>query len=68
MRPKPLRSDAFPEGLPDLSGKDKVREEQANHLFQETVHLVTQLPDDVTWVIENPTSSYMWGSINDEPS
>ena len=48
--PEPLRSTEFPEGLPDLSGKDLERVKTANELCKETMILVQMLPDGVMWL------------------
>ena len=57
----PLRSDEFPDGLPDLDGIDFDRVLAANSLY-ELCENVCKLCDklNIKWVIENPFDSYFW--------
>ena len=58
--PKPLRSERFPAGLPNLDEAEKKQVECANTLYQLVADVVNELYGEVYWIIENPTSSYMW--------
>ena len=61
LDPKPLRSQAFPDGMPGLLGTDAERVRLANLLYKFTSETVTRLTEcGVAWAIENPTSSRMW--------
>ena len=61
LSPKPLRSDQYPDGLPDLVGEDLKRVEQANKLYKFTAELICALGRcKVAWSVENPTSSLFW--------
>ena len=61
LSPKPLRSDQYPDGLPDLVGEDLKRVEQANKLYKFTAELICALERcKVAWSVENPTSSSFW--------
>ena len=56
--PVPLRSTAFPMGLPDLKGLDKYKVEQANTLYRATKQLaLLALSLNIRISIENPTNS-----------
>eukprot|EP00435_Cladocopium_sp_Y103_P041156 s1982_g11.t1 len=59
--PKPLRSNEFPHGLPDLGEDDQFRIELANSLFEfacECFILAANL--GVLATLENPRNSYFW--------
>ena len=59
--PPVVRTDAFPDGLPHLSGTLRDRVLSANALYQITcdlVRLCNQLGK--LWSIENPGRSFMW--------
>ena len=63
MQPQPLRSDAFPNGLPSLKGIAKVKVKAANQLYKFTRRVIElcismQLP----FICENPKRSLMWST------
>ena len=59
--PRPLRSDANPEGLPHLAGLDKAKVASANELANFTARLCTLLHSrGVFFTIENPRRSHLW--------
>ena len=59
--PPPLRSDAFPGGLPELSGVNKLRVESANIIYAFTALAAAHCAKfDIYFVIENPLRSIMW--------
>ena len=59
--PRPLRSARFPDGLPGLSGRDKVCLERANQLFESLAVVAKEaLALGVLTVIENPANSRYW--------
>ena len=61
--PKPLRSDLFPEGLPDLNQSDQQRVNIANSLFECTAKLFAMgCRQGVIVTIENPSNSYLWST------
>ena len=57
----PLRSDIWPDGLPDLTGMDLERVLSANSLY-ELCERIASLCDllGLYWVIENPFDSLFW--------
>ena len=56
--PRPLRSAVFPDGLPGLSGRDKLCLERANQLFASLAVVAKEaLALGVLTVIENPANS-----------
>ena len=59
--PPPLRSDFYPEGFPNLTGRHKVRVEAANAIYAFTA-LAAAFCDKmgIFFVIENPLRSLMW--------
>jgi hypothetical protein len=59
--PLPLRSNRWPEGLPNLKDSDKERVQSANVLyaFCEKV-CIAALDHNVRWSIENPLNSIFW--------
>ena len=61
VEPRPLRSDRFPEGLPSLSGLDKLKVEQANAIYELTADFLVKCVNATVGVsVENPTDSYTW--------
>ena len=59
--PPPLRSEAFPSGLPDLHPKQAARVSAANLLYNLTAACADILvAKNVMWSIGNPRGSYMW--------
>ena len=61
--PKPLRTDARPEGLEGLSGTNKDRVDSANVLYKFTAEFLTAAHAKGIWVVvENPRRSLMWAT------
>jgi len=61
LDPKPLRSEEYPDGLPDLEGDDLNRVLAANKLYKFTANAFAWLAKKgVACTIENPTNSLMW--------
>ena len=59
--PPPLRSDSSPNGLPNLSHKNRTRVSPANKLYHFLAELVVDLVKrNIPVVIENPRSSLYW--------
>ena len=59
--PKPLRSNDFPQGLPDLGAEDNFRVELANLLFEYACGIfLTAAAMGVLVTLENPKNSYFW--------
>lgn len=59
--PQPLRSDDFPDGLPDLSPKDQQRVTLANLLFKFSCEVfLAACARGILVTMENPRSSYFW--------
>ena len=59
--PKPLRSEAHPEGLPHLEGVDLERVRSANSIYVLAVKVANLCSDmNVLCSIENPATSYFW--------
>ena len=59
--PKLLRSDDFPDGLPDLGSTDAERGRQANLLYEFVATACTQLTErGICWTVENLGNSLMW--------
>ena len=59
--PKPLRSQAYPEGVPDLNAKDAARVDSANILYKFVAEAIPKLDErGIAWSVENPTNSWMW--------
>ena len=59
--PPPLRSDAHPQGLPNLSPVDQARVDKANAVYlfcSEVAEYCTQ--QGILWFVENPENSIMW--------
>ena len=60
-QPVPLRSQDYPDGLPHLRGKDKVRVDAANCLYAFLVKLLTLChARGLVFCVENPRSSWFW--------
>ena len=61
--PPPLRSLAYPEGLPDLVGVNRTRVRLANKLYKFCRDLMDLCHGlDVLFIVENPQSSLMWST------
>ncbi len=64
FEPKPLRSEAFPEGLPDLAAKfpsQVIRVKTANVLYRWCTDAALQLhARGIPWTMENPRRSLFW--------
>ena len=59
--PKPLRSEYYPEGLPHLSARDRLRVSAANKLYSFVQDVVEIAIDrNIPVVVENPRSSLYW--------
>ena len=59
--PKPLRSKAWPRGLPWLSGAAQEKVLAANRIYDFFVEICLMcLVEDVLFCVENPASSLMW--------
>ena len=59
--PKPLRSETWPKGLPNLQGTDALRVVLANRIYNFlAVFFTTCLRKGVPWSCENPVNSYLW--------
>ena len=61
MQPAPLRSEAWPMGLPDLRGVAKLKVLTANRLYwftRRVIDLCIKL--DIPFICENPRRSIMW--------
>ena len=59
--PPPLRSDKWPDGLPNLSGLHKAKVASANHLYNVTQQLCQLCVHcGVYFSSENPARSFMW--------
>ncbi len=60
-QPKPLRSDQYPDGIPDLQPKDAERVKLVNVSYDATMDLVVFLSSlQTSCSIENPTNSLFW--------
>ena len=61
--PQPLRSDAFPDMLPHISGKDRAKVELANQLYDQLADIFLHaLSLELLCVIENPGNSLYWAT------
>ena len=58
--PKPLRSERWPQGLPELLGLDAKRVATANAIYQNVCKIVKHFASSALITIENPSRSYMW--------
>ena len=61
--PVPLRSQLFPEGLPNLSQKNRIRVSLANKLYDFVGRVVKlAISKGLVVVVENPRSSLFWAT------
>ena len=61
MQPVPLRSDRWPDGLPQLRGVAKLKVEAANRLYRFSKEVIDLcLAKGIPFVCENPKRSLMW--------
>ena len=59
--PRPLRSHAYPQGIPGLKGVDRTRVLQANKLYKFTREVMDACEETGTLcMVENPENSLMW--------
>ena len=59
--PKPLRSQQWPHGLPNLKGDAQKKVEQANKIYRRMALFFEECGKmNVAWSCENPARSYMW--------
>ena len=59
--PKPLRTNDFPEGKPDLEGNNLIKVQQANAIYEHTAAFLARCHGaGVKFSIENPTNGIMW--------
>ena len=59
--PKPLRSNEFPSGLPNLSGTDLERVSSANRIYAFCAFAAYEcLKREILLSDENPTNAYLW--------
>eukprot|EP00435_Cladocopium_sp_Y103_P037885 s2024_g10.t1 len=59
--PPPLRSDAFPDGLPGLTSRDRTRVQTANIFYRFTAQVMAFCTSEgILCSIENPARSLMW--------
>lgn len=68
--PPPLRSHAYPEGLPGLSGISRTRVRQANKLYDFCRRVMDVCEEQgVLCIVENPESSLFWETryLNPKP-
>ena len=57
----PLRSNEFPDGLPDLPSHQRNRVLAANKLYALVTRIICLCEDlRIPWILENPANSYMW--------
>eukprot|EP00435_Cladocopium_sp_Y103_P062683 s616_g24.t1 len=60
-QPRPLRSEEFPHGLPDLTGDEQARVHAANVIYQNLAAFLTLCSHkNIPWAVENPARSYLW--------
>ena len=59
---KPMRSPAYPNGLPTLTGVDKERVEIANAVFRNIGRIVEHFADQCIITIFHPTKSHLWNT------
>lgn len=63
--PPIVRTDKYPNGIPNLSGSLKHRVELANQLYQVTCQLIEFCQQhQVLWSCENPGRSFMWDTTH----
>ena len=61
LQPQPLRSDDYPDGLPNLSEKEQARVDSANASYKATADILSLLIGwNVSVSIENPAKSLFW--------
>ena len=61
MQPVPLRSDRWPDGLPELRGVAKLKVEAANKLYRFSKKVIELcLEKGIPFICENPRRSLMW--------
>ena len=61
--PKPLRSVEFPDGLPNLSARDKARVHTANPLYKLSGEILSYATaNGILCSLENPLRSHMWNT------
>ena len=61
MQPTPLRSDAWPDGLPHLRGVAKLKVETANKLYKFADKVIQAcIEGNIPFICENPKRSLMW--------
>ena len=61
MQPEPLRSDAWPNGLPHLKGIAQLKVKAANKLYAFTGRVIKACMDaNIPFICENPRRSLMW--------
>ena len=61
--PKPLHSSDYPDGLPNLDGRDELRVQIANRLFQVACMIFDKASQRGIFVaMENPKNSHFWGT------
>ena len=59
--PKPLRSDAQPDGVSGLAGPDLARVAVANKLYKFVAEAIPTMSElGIAWIVENPANSLMW--------
>lgn len=59
--PRPLRSDSFPDGLPNLTAEEQQRVETANSSYRAMCTLILFLVSlSISISIENPKNSILW--------
>ena len=59
--PKPLRSDEFPDGIPNLTQQDKERLDLANKVYAAACRLQLLCHQlGVHWSVEQPARSIFW--------
>ena len=63
MQPEPLRSDAWPNGLPHLKGIAQLKVKAANKLYAFTGRVIKACMDaNIPFICENPRRSLMWNT------
>ena len=60
--PKPLRSVAHPDGLPNLHGVNRKRVSTSNSIYKNMRRIIRSLPASCIISIENPTRSHLWNT------
>ena len=55
----PLRSDKWPDGLPDLVGVRKIKVQKANAIYRVIVETILMLEEaGILWSVENPIGPF----------